>query len=138
MARSVSSIAATASRPFLHAMNASQDAVAYVSTVLIERDALIAENRALKQTFGLMLRHTAERNEFAAENERLRAMLDFQRERPDFELLPVEVLQHFQGLLTIDRGAVHGMRESMSVLTREGVIGLIVRVDPFTSVVATM
>ncbi len=138
VARGVSSVAATATRPFLQAMNAAQQGVAYVSGLVFERGALAEENRSLRQTFQVMMQHAAERNEFASENDRLRNILDFQREHPEYELMPVEVLQHTQGLLTIDRGSLDGLRESLCVVTEDGVIGMIVRVDLMTSVVATL
>ena len=40
--------------------------------------------------------------------------------------------------MTIDRGSVHGILESMCVVAPEGIIGLITHVGPFTSNVITL
>lgn len=116
----------------------AQDGVVYVSGLVTEYDAVWDDNRDLRQTLGLMIERTADRRELVEENVRLRALLDFQRARPDLRVEAAEVIQRSGGLLTIDRGSVHGIRESMSVISPDGVIGMITRVDPFSSIVSSL
>lgn len=128
----------TVSKPFLQVMNGVGDAVGYCSALVLDYHSATRENEGLQRTMGVMLQRSAQRAELASENERLRELLVFKRENPRLDLRPVQVLQHVDGLLTIDVGSVHGMMPSLCVLTPEGVIGVITRVDFTTSIVATL
>jgi rod shape-determining protein MreC len=48
------------------------------------------------------------------------------------------VIQHARGVLTVDRGSFHGIRESMCVISPDGVIGIVSQVGPLTSSIATL
>lgn len=124
--------------PFRAALNAAEDATAYTIGLVFEYDALREENQALHRKFGVLLQHTAQRQELALENDRLRAMLRFDRSEPGFSLLPAEVVGRTRGTLIIDRGTRHGMRESMCVVSADGVVGIITRANLLTSTVATL
>lgn len=135
---SLQSMVSVVQLPFVRLLNGAQNSVAYFTTVVIDGDRVQESYRNLHRMMALQLQHSAARQELAAENGRLRALLDFQRSAPSLTLQPVQVLQHADGLLIIDRGASHGMRESMCVITGDGVIGLITRVDYLTSLVSTL
>ncbi len=82
---------------------------------------------------------SAEHRELAAENQRLRDMLGFARTESRLEMKPAEVIgRGFDGTLTIDRGTVHGIRESMCVITRDGVVGVVANAEPFFAHVYTL
>lgn len=138
VARGVQNVVGTVSRPFLQGMNALENSVAYVASLIFDYGAVQERNLQLEHTMGVMLQRSAHRAELAAENGRLRELLAFERDNPQFTLHPAQVLQHSGGLLTIDQGSTHGMLPSMCVITAEGVIGVLTRVDFMTSIVATL
>jgi rod shape-determining protein MreC len=74
--------------------------------------------------------------ETAAENERLREMLAFQKETHG-TLLAASVIaadsMSFAKSLRIDRGSRHGVGRNMAVVTPSGVVGRVVEVGPFHS-----
>lgn len=124
--------------PFLSAFNHVESALAYGVDLFFAYDETRQETRELRRKFAAVLQHTSERQELLLENERLRAMMAFERREPRLTLLPVEVIRSFEGMLTIDRGSVHGMARSMCVITADGVIGMITQVDLLTSNVVTL
>lgn len=133
--RTVSSIAAV---PFLAVFNTVESVVSYAVGITLDYDSAQERIKELERDVTLALQRTAEGEELSAENARLREMISFERSQPRLVLRPAEVIKHFQGVLTIDRGARHGMRESMCVLTRDGIVGMITQVDWFTSSVTTL
>lgn len=124
--------------PFVLATNAVGNTSDYVSGLFLEYNTMrntIDENNLKFATIQQMY---AQYYEYRSENIRLRGMLDFARVETSYELLPAEVIQHSEGVLTIDRGRRHGIRESMCVITRDGVIGLIRNVGLVTANVITL
>ncbi len=103
----------------------SQRAVSLVE----EYTSLWDENRRLR-------RELAENNlnedvvaSLVAENERLRDLLDFPK-RSEIDLIPAQVVRRDAGPLLgemlIDRGSSHGIRERMTVVSTEGLVGRVV------------
>lgn len=124
--------------PFLAGFNAIEGSYDYATGFVASYNATRAERNALQTELSVQLQRVARYEELKRENARLRAMLDFERDEPRLSLEPVEVILRFEGMLMIDRGSVHGMREAMSVMTKDGIIGIITRVDPLTSNVITL
>jgi rod shape-determining protein MreC len=124
--------------PFLTALNALEDGAGYVTGLFGDYDSLRAEIRAFNREFTILQQKTSNYNELQAENARLREMLEFERANTQYELMAAEVIQHSQGVLTVDRGSINGVRELMCVITPEGIIGLVTHVGPFTSSVITL
>lgn len=124
--------------PFLIALNAVENGAEYVWELFTEYDSLRDEIRAFDREFTELQQKTSEYYELRAENDRLREMLDFERAHTQYELMAAEVIQHSQGVLTVDRGRIHGVRESMCVITPEGIIGLVTHVGPFSSNIITL
>ena len=126
------------SYPFLVVFNAIEGGYESVTGFVFDYGEMRTETVAMRADLTQLRRRVAADIEMRSENDRLRTMLAFQRNHPQFSLLPGEVLQHSRGVLTIDRGSVHGVREAMCVISPEGVIGLVTRTGPFTSSVATL
>lgn len=124
--------------PFLKAKDLGVQGYQYVFGLVFAYDALVVENQNLKADLAGLRLAVAQRGELQQENQRLRGMIGFARSAPQFTLEPARVLESYKGMLRIDRGAVHGMKESMGVVTLDGVVGMITEVSPFTSVVATL
>lgn len=115
-----------------------ENQLAYFSILIIDYDQARDESEFMRRRLSVMLQHVAHRQELVAENGRLRAIVGFQKAQPQLKLMPVQVLQHFEGILTINRGAAHGMRPSLCVITEDGVVGIVTQVNLFTSNVATL
>jgi rod shape-determining protein MreC len=134
----IKTVVGVAVMPFLSAVNALENGGEYVSGLFSDYDELRDELDAFNRKFTEQQLKTSEYYEFRAENERLRKMLNFARASTEYQLLAAEVIQHSQGVLTVDQGSTDGVRESMCVIAPNGIIGLVTHVGPFTSSVITL
>lgn len=130
-------VAATA-YPFLSAKRGVERATDRALATAFNHDRIHREQEALRAEVVRLKAAVARRAEVDLENQRLREMLAFQRQQGRLTLEPVRVLQNAEGMLWIDRGRRHGIAPSMSVITRDGVVGIVVQVDDFTASVATI
>ncbi len=124
--------------PFLKAKRFAGDSVDYAVDFVLSYHGHRNDNRQLRVEIVRMKQALAQRRELQEENRRLRAMLGFTRDEPRLTVEPADVLESYKGMLRIDRGSIHGIKPSMCVLTKDGVVGLVTEVGPFTSVVATI
>ena len=134
----IRTVVGVTSMPFLVTVNRFEDGYEHVTGLIFSYGEMRASTREMQQEIADQRLRLAEGKEMRTENERLHKMLSFQRGRPRFTLMPAEVIQHASGILTIDRGSVHDVRESMCVISPKGIIGLITRVGPMTSNVVTL
>jgi rod shape-determining protein MreC len=91
------------------------------------------ENRALRQEMAELKREVARLREEAREAERLRRLLELQRELP-VRTIAARVIGRdtsvwFQSLI-VNRGAQHGVRSGAAVITPEGLVGRVIEVGP--------
>lgn len=124
--------------PFLKVFTEIEKGYDYVTGLVTQYGVIRTENQDLHQELGIQLQRLAEYEEVTAENARLRSMVGFQRREGRLRLEPVEVILRFEGVIMIDRGSRHGIEEAMCVMTKNGIIGIITQVDPFTSNVITL
>ncbi len=115
-----------------------QDAFQYGAALVFRYRLAERENRDLHQKLAIAMDHRSQRQELLYENARLRDILAFEKKTPQITFLPVSVIRSFEGMLTIDRGSLHGLRESMCVITADGVVGMVARTDLYTSNVITL
>ncbi len=134
----IRTVVGVTSMPFLVTVDRIEDGFEHVTGLAFSYGEMRASTREMQQEITDQRLRLAEGEEIRAENERLRKMLSFRRIHPRFTLMPAEVIQHASGILTIDRGSVHDVRESMGVISPKGIIGLITRVGPLTSNVVTL
>ena len=94
------------------------------------------ENRALKEEMGRMRIEQARMREDANQAHRLQALLEFKQQFIS-QTLAAQVLgssgSDRSRLLYLDKGANDGVKGDMAVITPEGVVGKVLRVDPNTS-----
>ncbi len=126
------------SLPFLAAFNRIEDGYHYTTGLATNYSDVRGENLALSVEVAQLEQRVSSVSELDSENRRLRKMLSFQRQHPEFTIVPAEVIQHARGVLTVDRGKFHGIRESMCVISPDGVIGMVSQVGPLTSSIATL
>ena len=140
IARGARDIAGTTAQPFLTLLTSIQRGTAHVTGLVFDYGAMGEENKQLRRTFAVLVERVAGRKEATAENERLRALLAFQREKPQIQFVPAEVTSRssYGGVLMIDRGSRHGIRELMCVVTADGVIGIVTQVRWSSSNVSTL
>jgi rod shape-determining protein MreC len=90
--------------------------------------ALWPENRRLRRDLASTTLDRDALENFKRENRRLRALLGFSA-RSDLDLIPAQVVRRGAGLLTgvilIDRGTASGIRELMTVMCPEGLVGAV-------------
>ncbi len=108
----------------------------WMDSAIAERGELLAENEALKlERLGAGAR-LQRLSALEAENRRLRAMLDSSARVADrvlvAEILSVD-LDPYRQRFTINRGVSDGVYVGQALLDADGLIGQIMRVDPFTS-----
>ena len=96
----------------------------------IEWESLEKENADLKS-------RTVDYDEVVAENDRLRALLDFKSSHSQYQLLAGSVISRDYGTWTntmiIDVGSGEGVEKNMPVITPAGVVGFISDVYPHSS-----
>ncbi len=134
----VRTIVGVVSLPFLAAFDRVEGAYRYTTGLLTNYSDVRGENLAMSVHVAQLEQRVASAGELDSENRRLRKMLAFQRQHPEFTIVPAEVIQHARGVLTVDRGTFHGIKESMCVISPDGVIGMVSQVGPLTSSVATL
>lgn len=135
--RTAVSVAAT---PFLLAMDAAADAGTAGIEFFTAYGKAREEADMLRGQLARAMPKMVALREVSAENERLRAMLGFREQQSGLDLVPVEVdvIGWFEGTLIIDQGSAHGLRESMCVLSPEGIIGVVTKAEPYQSLVYTL
>lgn len=126
------------SLPFLAAFGKVEVAYNYTTGLATNYSDVRGENLALSVKVAQLEQRVSRVSELDTENRRLRKMLAFQRQHPEFTIVPAEVIQHARGVLTVDRGSFHGIKESMCVISPDGVIGIVSQVGPLTSSIATL
>ena len=97
---------------------------------------VLEENERLHDQLAATAAAEARLAELQQENNRLRAMLDFEAQSA-YELIPAAVIardpSNWFNTITINRGSVHGVVENMAVVTSEGLIGNVLAVSPVSS-----
>lgn len=125
--------------PFRVALDSVQRAAEYTTGLFLNYHAAHSEVAELKKKLTDAEMRTAERAEMRAENLRLRRMLAFERAETRLAATPAKVIsRRLDGTLIIDRGSLHGLEEGMGIITPDGVVGVVARVDLINSTVFTL
>jgi rod shape-determining protein MreC len=132
--------------PFLEARHHIASSTRNSLDFVFDYHALQGENTELGHEVVRLKESIARFSEVAAENQRLRGMLNFLRDEPRLSLSAVTIVESYRGMLTIDRGSLHGafgkfdkgIQKSMGVITPQGVVGIVTEVGDFTSKVASL
>lgn len=124
--------------PVLAARTAVEEGMSYTFDFIWNYNTLRRENARFRQVQAELEVAHARQEELAAENRRLRSMLGFARSEPRYTLMPARVIENLRGMITIDRGRVHGIETRMGVITSDGVVGMVTEVHDFTAGVATL
>ncbi|MBI2423963.1 MAG: rod shape-determining protein MreC [Candidatus Hydrogenedentes bacterium] len=136
--RGISYLVTMTAYPFLKARASMENMADFAFGFVYGYGSLRDENALLYQNLPRLSEALAKTSELNQENQRLRDLLEFKRANPRFSFTPVEILESYKGTLTIDRGRQHGVEEGMAVVGPEGVVGMIIAVQPYTATVATL
>jgi len=95
---------------------------------------LYEENKVLKERLERYAQLAAENEELRAQNERLKAMLDYSQENDAYQLKLARVVARdpdrwMNSIIVINLGERDGIRANMPVITPGGVIGKVVQVS---------
>ena len=122
----------TAAKPFSYAGSFFANAVNGFVEVFSDYDALKAENEALRAELDALKDKDYNAEVLSKENEWLKKYINFATDHPDFELTDAKVIgrssDSYSEIVTLDRGAVHGVKIGMAVITSEGVFGRVTEV----------
>lgn len=135
--RSFEGVASTALAPLQMGVSTVADqAGAVVSTVRRVRD-LADENAAYKDRVDELNSELVRMHELEVENADLRNLLSMKARTGPGALIPVTVIARddtpYVQAITIDHGAADGIKQHAVVITHQGLVGLVVKVDPTSS-----
>ncbi|MFA6244700.1 MAG: rod shape-determining protein MreC [Candidatus Hydrogenedentales bacterium] len=141
--RGVKTTVSVVAYPFWQALNHTENAFSYVTGFVTAYSSARAEAYRLRDEIGALTPRIADRDSLEAENHRLRRLLEFEQaeSRLTFmpaEVVPAEIISNSTGVLVINRGSVHGVKEAMCAMTPDGVVGIVTKVEPALSYVATL
>lgn len=95
------------------------------------------ENEALKKEVEILRKENLEASEYAAENERLRALLSYKSSKTQFDLVVARVIGRenatWTSVIVINRGVNDGVRDLMPVVTDKGLVGHVVEAGLISS-----
>lgn len=136
--RALTRVVTLSSYPFLVARTSLEEGVEYSFDFVWRYNELREENDNNKILHSRYQTVLAKEEELVAENRRLRDMLDFARSEERLTQVPVRIIENLRGMLTIDRGRLHGIERKMAVITEQGVVGIVTEVHDLTAGVATL
>jgi len=100
-----------------------------VTSSLATRDALLSENKILKEKVDRLNSALNKLKETSAENQRLAGLLEFKK-KGDYDVIPARVIgrdpANWYESVFIDKGTASGAGVDMPVVTAEGLVGKIV------------
>ncbi len=125
--------------PFLKVTDYVEDKTDYVVSMIFDYNRALDNNVELRANLVGMQADLSQQREFKEENKRLRSMLNFEVDHPEYTLRAAQIIEKIEGgLITIDQGSRHGVVVPMCVVTKDGVVGLVVDAQDFTAKVATL
>ncbi len=119
----------TIAKPFEWCGSKFAAAVDGFISVFTDYDDLQEENQRLREAIDSMENERIDNAVLKEENKWLKDFLDIKTKNPDFELIDADVISYEAGnystLLTLNKGAVHGIKKNMSVIVSDGVLGYV-------------
>ena len=115
--------------PVQYGLASAGRAIEGVTERMRTRDALVEENRALREENAELRNQIVLLHEAEIENESLRRLLEFKRAAPSQQLLAAEVIgrdpNNLLDYIIVDRGRADGVERNMPVLAADGLVGRI-------------
>ncbi len=122
----------TVSKPFMWFGTYVADGINGFFEVFTDYDRLKTENEALRTELDSLKGNAYSAEVLQKENQWLKDYINFADEHPDFKLTDTRVIAQqtdsYSTVLTLDKGAAHGIKKDMPVITADGVFGRVVEV----------
>lgn len=129
--------ATTVLAPFQRVTSWVGSQVNYVTSNIWEIVTVHQQNKMLRSEVVQLRTQNLQASEFAAENERLRALLGYKQSVPQFDLVAARVIGRemaaWTSMIIIDRGTQDGVNKDMAVVTEKGLVGTVVEASPNSS-----
>ena len=130
----LSGTAAVVAAPFQKVVSWVGSQLNYVTSNIWEIVTVHEQNKMLKNEVAQLRIQNLQASEYAAENERLRALLGYKQAALQFDLVAARVIgreaDSWSRMVTIDRGTMDGIRDNMPVVTEKGLVGHVVEAGP--------
>ncbi len=120
--------------PFQTAVSWVGSQLNYVTSSVWEIVTVYDQNRMLRNEVVQLREQNLMANEFAAENERLRALLGYKQAALQFDLVAARVISReaatWSSMIMINQGTGAGVHENMAVVTAMGLVGHVTEAGP--------
>lgn len=94
-------------------------------------------NQELEEEIADLKKQQVKLNNLDNENERLKDLLDFQKENPQYEYIAADIVsidpEVWFNVFVIDKGAEDGVEKNMAICVQEGLVGKVIEVADSTS-----
>jgi len=123
--------------PFQRAVSWAGNQVQDVTTNIWDILTVHQQNKMLRNEVEQLRAQNIQANEYAAENIRLRSLLNYKQAVTQFDLVFGRVIGResasWTGMIVIDRGTNDGIQKDMAVVTERGLVGNVIEAGPFSS-----
>lgn len=123
--------------PFQSAVSWVGSQINYVTANIWDIVTEHQQNKMLRNEVDQLRVQNLQASEYAAENARLRALLDYKQTATQFDLKAARVIGReastWSSMIIINRGTIDGVKEDMPVVTEKGLVGRIVEAGPNSS-----
>ena len=113
--------------PFQSAVSWVGNKLGFITTTVHDVMTVHEQNKQLRVEVEQLRAQNLEASEFAAENQRLRALLDYKDAAKQFDLLAARVIGResatWTSMVVINRGLADGLAVDMAVVTSMGLVG---------------
>lgn len=118
--------------PIQNAVTTISDKAGDFGAIFSEHDKLVSENEELKKEIEKLKEQARKGEQASLENEALKGMLGIKEQNPDFVFCPALVVASDQSgysyTVTLNKGAVDGIKTRDVVITEDGVAGYVTEV----------
>lgn len=123
--------------PFQNAFSWVGSQLAFLEKTVSEIRHLHQQNKQLREEVELLRAQNLTASEFAAENQRLRALLGYKQVATQFDLVAARIIGReaatWSSVVVINRGTADGVADNMAVVTELGLVGHIMEAGLNTS-----
>ena len=113
--------------PFQSVVSWTGDKLGFFSSTINELTTVHEQNKKLQEEVEQLRAQNLEASEFAAENQRLRALLGYKEAAKQFDLIAARVIGResatWSSMVMINRGTADGIENDMAVVTELGLVG---------------
>lgn len=134
----IRTVVSVLAHPVWLTLDTAKGTSAFVASAVRSQQDIRAENHLLRQRVNSLQTQLANRDEVLAQNARLRDLLAFRDAAPGLTFLVAPVFTSYEKTLQVGRGEFHGVQPLAGVLSPSGVVGIVSKVEPFSSYVVTL